>query len=155
MARHSVPRERFVYTVREPFGGMSVNVELHDLPATAVLRQRRTHRSARCCSLISSEASAGRLRISLRPTVYVETVDWLTSVPSLRSSSCMRGAPNRRLAPFIWRNSLRTSRSIRGLRDLEPTARANGIPLNQGTVDQTNRGATAGRARSIAGGRST
>jgi|ERR1700693_3345710 hypothetical protein len=51
--------------------------------------------------------------------MYFATVAWLTSMPSLRSSPWIRGAPQSRLALRIRRIRSRISRSTEGLPDLE------------------------------------
>lgn len=159
-SRAVVPRERFAYTEREPFSaGMSVNVELHDLPATAghndhdrksrttALRQRRRCRSPRCCSPISSEASVGRLR-------YLISIDHVLRDRRLVDpyAELEKRVDYARGSQQGWRRSYgeSTHLPIGGLRDLEPIARANGMPLNQGrAVDLTKRGATVAGARSL------
>src|SRR4030095_10924476 len=46
--------------------------------------------------------------------MYLATVDWATSMPSLRSSPCIRGAPHSRLARLISRISRRISTGTSG-----------------------------------------
>jgi hypothetical protein len=112
-----------------------------------VLRQRRTCRSPRCCSSISSEASVGRLR-------YLISIDHVLRDRRLVEpyAELEKRVVYARGSQQGWRGSYGESAHlpIGGLRDLEPTARANGMPLNQGrAVDQTKRGATAAGARSV------
>src|SRR4029453_507973 len=47
-------------------------------------------------------------------TMYLETVDWDMSMPSLSSSPCTRGAPQVGLEMHIFRMSSLTSRSVSG-----------------------------------------
>ena len=47
-------------------------------------------------------------------TMYLETVDWDTSMPSLSSSACIRGAPQVGLETHIFRMSSLTSRWVSG-----------------------------------------
>jgi hypothetical protein len=57
--------------------------------------------------------------VPARRIMYFATVAWLTSMPSLRSSPWMRGAPHSGLALFICRIRSRTSRPTDGRPDLE------------------------------------
>src|SRR5271167_907831 len=58
--------------------------------------------------------------------MYLATVAWLTSMPSLSSSPWIRGAPQSGLAPLICRIRSRTSRSTDGRPDLERSAKTGG-----------------------------
>src|ERR1700736_5146865 len=72
--------------------------------------------------LIPQEAAPGRGRRTCVPrlrTVYLATVAWLISMPTLSSSPWIRGAPQSGLALLICRIRSRISRSTDGRPDLE------------------------------------
>ena len=64
--------------------------------------------------VVAQEAAPGRGGTLGRHDMYLPTVAWLTTMPSLSSSPWIRGAPQRGLAMLIRRIRLRTSVQVLG-----------------------------------------
>jgi hypothetical protein len=117
-----IPRERIRELAGDPVCCRTVGNAQRDQPAPLVPQNdqdkqqpkadgrhdQEVHRADACRMIVQKG-----LQVCDRPrprlAMYLATVDWATSIPSLSSSPWMRGAPQSRLARLISRISRRIS----------------------------------------------
>src|SRR5208282_5937718 len=127
MTRRFVPGKGISHLSREPFGGRIVrHADAHQSPSgvapnyqaieqlegESANHEQIDRRDTR--SVIAQEYLPALRAGPCRLVRYLATVDSATSIPSISSSLCIRGAPHSGFSLFICRMRSRISRSILG-----------------------------------------
>ena len=132
ITRSGVPRECFGYLAQEPSSSRMLGYSrAYDVPSIVGQNDHDVEKPERCgrhdkhvnrsdaLDLIAQKTAPGWEGAPRLRTIYLATVAWLTSMPSLSSSPWIRGAPQSGLEPLICRIRARLSRSTDGRPDFE------------------------------------